>query len=158
MENIFQNLRVRRKFSIREAMKGKLFVVPEIHYSELRIFSFNSYVLLCSSLFYYFNSCFWSPSSCFNLPTRAFNLPTRTFDLATHALSLLTAGFELVTRGVELVTRGFDFVTRRSELVIHNSKFVFYFSTKWMGEINWSGDKLKTIYHTYIQFDIIRNF
>ena len=57
-------------------MKVKLFVIFEIQYFELRIFSFHSYV-------YYV--------------ARDFNLPTRAFDLATRAFNLLTHEFELVT-------------------------------------------------------------
>ena len=71
-------------------MKTKLFVAYEIHYFELGIFSFNSYV-------YYL-------SRGFIVSTRAFNLPTRTFNHVTRAFSLLTCGFEFVTREFELVT------------------------------------------------------
>ena len=57
-------------------MKIKLSVTCEIQYSELGIFSFNSYV-------YYLS--------------RGFIASTRAFNHATRALSLLTRGFELVT-------------------------------------------------------------
>ena len=93
MEKIFQNLRVRLKFSVRQAMKIKLFVAREIHYFELRIFSFNSYV-------HYLTRGFIASTCALNLATRAFNLATRAF-------SLLNREFELVTREFELVTREF---------------------------------------------------
>ena len=51
-------------------MKVKLFVIFEIQYFELRIFSFNSYV-------YYVTPGFVASTRAFDLPTRAFNLPTR---------------------------------------------------------------------------------
>ena len=60
-------------------MKVKLFVIFEIQYFELRIFSFNPYV-------YYV--------------ARDFNLATRAFNLKTRAFSLLTSGFELVICGL----------------------------------------------------------
>ena len=65
-------------------MKAKLFVVLELQYFELRIFSFNSYV-------YYVTRRFIAS-------TRAFNLLTGAFNLAARAFSLQTRGFELVTR------------------------------------------------------------
>ena len=68
MEKIFQNLRVRRKFSIHQAMQVKLFVIFEIQYFELRIFSFNSYV-------YYV--------------ALDFIASTRAFSLLTHGLGLV---------------------------------------------------------------------
>ena len=103
VEKVFQNLRMRLKFRIRQAMKMlSLQLVKFVHF-EIGIFSFNSYV-------YYL--------------TRAFNLPTCAFNLATRAFTLLTSGFEhvaweleLVTRGFELVTRGFELATRELELV-----------------------------------------
>ena len=64
VEKIFQNLRVRLKFSIRKAMKIKPFVALAIQYFELRIFSFNSYV-------YYVTSGFIASTRAFNLLTRA---------------------------------------------------------------------------------------
>ena len=132
VEKIFQNLRVRLKLSIREAMKIKLFVTWEIQYSELGIFSFNSYV-------YYLGRGFITSARAFNLPTRAFShaarafslltrgfeFVTRGFELVTRGLELLTRGFELVTCGFELVTPGFELVTRASELVTRNSCFTF---------------------------------
>ena len=51
-------------------MKVKLFVIFEIQYFELRIFSFNSYV-------YYVTPGFIASTRAFDLPARAFNLPTR---------------------------------------------------------------------------------
>ena len=106
-EKIFQNLRVRLKFSIREACEFQELVACKIQYFELGIFSFNSYV-------YYLTRGFNPPTRVFNPPTHAFNPPTRAFNLSTRAFSLLTRGFELVTREFELVTRGFDLVTRNS--------------------------------------------
>ena len=97
MEKIFQDLRVRLKFSTRQAMKIKLFVAREIQYFKLGIFSFNSYV---------------------HYLTRAFNLLTRAFYLPTHAFNLATRGFELVTREFELVTR---------VLLFHQKKYMFWF-------------------------------
>ena len=104
VEKIFQNVRVRLKFSIRKAMKIKLFVACEIQYVELGIFSFNSYV-------YYL--------------TRGFIASTRAFNLPTRAFSLLTLGFELVSRGFELVTRGFKLLTCVFEFVPRNLCFTF---------------------------------
>ena len=51
-------------------MEIKLFVACEIHYFELGIFSFNSYV-------YYLTRGFIASTGAFNFLTRAFNLPTR---------------------------------------------------------------------------------
>ena len=65
-------------------MKIQLFVAREVQYSELGIFSFNTYI-------YYL--------------TRGFIASNRAFNLATRAFSVLTCVFELVTRGFELVTR-----------------------------------------------------
>ena len=90
---LFQNLRVRLKFSIRQAMKIKLFVAREIQNFELRVFSFNSYV---------------------SYLTRGFISWTGAFNLLTCAFSLLTRGFELLICGFELVTRGFELATRNS--------------------------------------------
>ena len=98
VEKIFQNVRVRLKFSIRKAMKIKLFVACEIQYVELGIFSFNSYV-------YYLTRGFIAS-------TRAFNVPTRAFSLLTLGFELVSREFELVTRGFKLLTRGFEFVPR----------------------------------------------
>ena len=98
VEMIFQNFRVRLKFSNSKAMKIRLFVALEIQYFEPRIFSFNSYV-------YY-------ATRSFNLVTCAFNLQTRASNFTTRAFRLLTLGFELVTDGFELVTRRFELVTR----------------------------------------------
>ena len=70
VEKNFQNLCVRLKFSIRYAMKMKLFVAHEIQYFELRIFSFNSYA-------YYLTPGFIASTRAFNLTTRAFSLLTR---------------------------------------------------------------------------------
>ena len=53
-------------------MKIKPFVAREIQYSELGIFSFNSYV-------YYLTRDFIASSRAFNLLIRAFNPPTRVF-------------------------------------------------------------------------------
>ena len=97
VEKIFQNLQVRRKFSIRKPMQVKIFADFEIQYFELRIFPFNSYV-------YYVACGFIASTRAFNPLTRAFNLPTRAFNLATRAFSLLTRGFELVNCRFELVT------------------------------------------------------
>ena len=91
---IFQNLLVKFKLSIYEAVKIKLLVALEIQYFELRIFSFNSFV-------YYLTRGFLASTRAFSLLTRAFNLPTRVF-------SLLTRGFELVTYRFKLVTHGFE--------------------------------------------------
>ena len=104
MEKFFQNLRVRLKFSIRQAMKIKLFVAREIQNFELRVFSFNSYV---------------------SYLTRGFISWTGSFNLLTCAFSLLTRGFELLICGFELVTRGFGLVTRGFELATRNSCFIF---------------------------------
>ena len=90
LEEIFQNLRVRLKFRIHQAMKIKLFVAREIQYFEFGIFSFNSYV-------YYLARGFSASTRVFNPLTRAFNLRTRAFNLPTRAFSLLTREFELVT-------------------------------------------------------------
>ena len=98
MEKVLQNLRVRLKFRIRQAIKIKIFVAREIQYFEIEIFSFNSYV-------YYLTRGFI-------VPTRAFNLLSRAFNLATRGFEPVTRGFELVTRELELVTRGFELVTR----------------------------------------------
>ena len=67
VEKIFQNLRVRLKFSIRWAIKIKHFVAREIRYFELAICSFNSYVC-------YLTRGFIASTCAFNLPSRAFNL------------------------------------------------------------------------------------
>ena len=75
---IFQNLLVKFKLSICEAVKIKLLVALEIQYFELL-----------------------ASTRAFSLLTRAFNLPTRVF-------SLLTRGFELVTYRFKLVTHGFE--------------------------------------------------
>ena len=66
-EMVFQNLCMRLKFSISQAMKIKLFVAHEIQHSELGIFSFNSYV-------YYLNRGFIASTRAFNLPTCAVSL------------------------------------------------------------------------------------
>ena len=107
MVEIFQNLRVRLKFNIREAMKIKLFVAREIQFFELGIFSFNSYV-------YYLTRGFIVSTRAFNLPICAFSLPTRVFILAARAFNVITRRFELVTRRFELVTREFELVTSNS--------------------------------------------
>ena len=109
VEKIFQNLRGRLKFTIRQAMKIKLFVGREIQSFELGIFSFNSY-------FCYLIRGFIASTRAFNPapPTRAFSHATRDFNLATRAFSLATRAFSLLTRGFELVTRGFELVTRNS--------------------------------------------
>ena len=95
-------------------MKVKLFVARKIHYFELGVFSFYSYV-------YYLTRGFIASTRPFNLltrafhpPTRAFGLPTPAFNLAIRVFSLLTRGSEFVTCGLELVTRRFEFVTRNS--------------------------------------------
>ena len=112
-------------------MKIKLFVVREIQYFQLGIFSFNSYV-------YYLTCSFIASIHAFNLLTRAFNLSARAFNLATQAFSVLTRDFEIVTRRCELVTRrrepvicrsmlatrGFEVVTRRFELAIRGFELV----------------------------------
>ena len=81
-------------------MEIKLFVACEIHYFELGIFSFNSYV-------YYLTRGFI-------VSTRAFSLLTRAFSLATRAFSVLTHRFELATRGFELANRNSCFTFPRS--------------------------------------------
>ena len=86
-------------------MKIKLFVAREIHYFELGIFSFNSYVYYLTRGFIASTRAFNLLTRAFNLPTRAFSLPIRSFNLATRAFSVLTRGFELVTGGLKLVTR-----------------------------------------------------
>ena len=111
VEKVFQNLRIRLKSKIRQAMKIKTFVAREIQYFEIGIFSFNSYV-------YYLTRGFI-------VSTRAFNLLTRAFNLATRPFSLVTRGCELVTRGVELATRKMELVTHGFELVTRNSRFTF---------------------------------
>ena len=63
---------MRLKFSIRLAIKIKIFVAREIHYFELRIFSFNLLV-------YYVTRGFIASARAFNLPTHDFNLSTRAF-------------------------------------------------------------------------------
>ena len=98
---VFQNLFVRFKLSICEAMKINLLVALEIQYSELRIFSFNSFV-------YYLTRGFLASTRAFSPLTRAFNLPTRALNLPTRVFSLLTRGFELVTYGFKLLTHGFE--------------------------------------------------
>ena len=100
---IFQNLRVRLKSNIRQAMKTKLFAAREIQYFELGIFSFNSYV-------YYLTRGFIGSTRAFNLPTRAFNLVTRAFSVVIRGFELVTRGFKLVTCKFELATRGFKLV------------------------------------------------
>ena len=117
VEKIFQNLCIRLKLNIRQAMKIKLFVTCEIQYFELGIFIFNSYV-------YYLSRGFIASTRAFNLLTRAFNLSTRAFNHATRAFSLPTRGFEFVTCGVELVTRGFELVTGEFELVTRGFELV----------------------------------
>ena len=107
----FQNLCVRLKLSICQAIKIKLFVTCEIQYFELGIFSFNSYV-------YYLTRGFIASTRAFNLLTRAFNLPTRAFNLPTCAFNHAIRAFRLSTRGFEPVTREFVLVTREFELVI----------------------------------------
>ena len=97
VKKIFQNLRVRLSFSIRKAVKIKLFVALAIQYFELKIFFFSSYVS-------YVTRGFITSTRAFNLLTRAFNLPTRAFNLPTRAFNLATRGSELVTREFELVT------------------------------------------------------
>ena len=77
-------------------MKVKLFVAHEIHYFEMRIFSFNSYVYYVARGFIASARVFNLLTRAFNLLTRAFNLPTRAFNLPTCASSLLTRGFERV--------------------------------------------------------------
>ena len=100
VEKIFQNLRGRLKFTIRQAMKIKLFVGREIQSFELGIFSFNSYF------------CYLIRG--FIASTRALSLLTR---LLKRELGLVTCGFELATREFQLVTRGFELATRGFELV-----------------------------------------
>ena len=86
VKKIFQSLRVRLRLSIRKALKIKIFVICEIPYFELRIFSFNSYV-------YYLSRGFISSTCAFNLLIRSFNLPTRAFNLPTRAFSHATRAF-----------------------------------------------------------------
>ena len=119
VEKIFQNLRGRLKFTIRQAMKIKLFVGREIQSFELGIFSFNSYFCYLIRGFIASTRAFnpAPPTRAFSHATRDFNLATRAFSLATRAFSLLTRGFELVTRGFELVTREFEVVTGEFELI-----------------------------------------
>ena len=107
VKKIFQSLRVRLRLSIRKALKIKIFVICEIPYFELRIFSFNSYV-------YYLSRGFIASTRAFNLPTRAFSHATRAFSFLTRGFVFVTRGFELVTRELELVNRGFELVTRNS--------------------------------------------
>ena len=102
-------------------MKIKLFIVREIQYFELWIFSFNSYV--------YNLTGFSALTRVFILLNRA-NLQTRAFSLLTLGFELVTRRFELVTRGFELVTSGFELVTRGFELVTRNSCFTFRFISK----------------------------
>ena len=68
-------------------MKVQLFVIFEIQYFELRIFSFNSYV-------YYLARGFIALARAFNLLTHTFTLPTRASNPATRAFSVLTREFE----------------------------------------------------------------
>ena len=101
-------------------MKIKLFVAREIQYSELGIFSFNSYVC-------YLTHGFIASTRAFNLLTRTFNLPTRAFNLVTRAFKLLTRESELVTRGFELVTCGFELKRRsiaRTEVLTPHFKII----------------------------------
>ena len=119
VEKVFQNLRMRLKFRIRQAMEIQFFVAHEIQYFEIGIFSFNFYV-------YYLARDFIAPTRACIILTCAFNLPTRAFNLATRAFSLLTHGFvQLVTRGFELVTCELELVIRGFELVTRNSCFTF---------------------------------
>ena len=97
-------------------MKIKLFVAREIQYSELGIFSFNSYVCYLTHGFIASTRAFNLLTRTFNLPTRAFNLVTRAFSVLTHEFELVTRGFKLITRESELVTRGFELVTCGFEL------------------------------------------
>ena len=126
VEKIFQNLRGRLKFTIRQAMKIKLFVGREIQSFELGIFSFNSYFCYLIRGFIASTRAFnpAPPTRAFSHATRDFNLATRAFSLATRAFSLLTRGFELVTRGFELVTRGFELITRGFELATRGFELV----------------------------------
>ena len=117
VEKIFQNFRVRLKFSICWARKRKLFVALETQYFELSIFSFNSYI-------YYVTRAFITSTRAFNLRPRAFNLPTRAFNLATRAFSLLTRGFELATRRLDLVSRNSCFTFPRDEECKHVLKII----------------------------------
>ena len=92
-------------------MKIKLFVAPQIPYSERGMFSFNSY-------FYYLTRGFIAQTRTFNCLTRAFNLLTRrAFDLATRAFSVLTREFELLTCWFKLLTLWFKLATHGFELV-----------------------------------------
>ena len=106
-KKIFQNLCVRFKLSIREAVKIKLLVALEIQYFELIIFSFNSFV-------YYLTRGFIASTCAFSLITRAVNLPTRAFNLPTRDFSLLAHVFKLVTHGFKPGTCGFGLITRNS--------------------------------------------
>ena len=126
VEKIFQNLRGRLKFTIRQAMKIKLFVGREIQSFELGIFSFNSYFCYLIRGFIASTRAFnpAPPTRAFSHATRDFNLATRAFSLATRAFSLLTRGFELVTRRFELVTRGFELATRGFELATRGFELV----------------------------------
>ena len=103
-------------------MKIKLFVVREIQYFELGIFSFNSYV-------YYLIYSFFASTRAFNLLTHAFNLPTHAFSLTTCAFNLATRAFSVLTRRFELLTRGFELVICKFEILTRDSLLVFYFST-----------------------------
>ena len=78
-------------------MKTQLFLVLEIQYFKLTIFSFNSYV-------YYVTLSFVALTRDFNLLTHALNLSTHAFNLPTRASNLATRAFSLLTRGLELVT------------------------------------------------------
>ena len=83
-------------------MKIKLFVICEVHYFGLGIFSFNSYFYNLSRGFIASITAFNLLTHAFNLPTRAFNPPTRVFNHATRVFNLLIRGFELVTRDLNL--------------------------------------------------------
>ena len=106
-------------------MKIKLFVARQIHYFELRIFSFNFYVYYLICGFIVSARAFNFLTHAFSLTTRAFNLPTRTFNLATRDFNLLPRGNELVTCGFELVIGRFELITRGFEPVTRNSLFTF---------------------------------
>ena len=72
-------------------MKIKLFVLHEIQFFELGIFSFNSYI-------YYLTRGFIASTGAYNLLIEAFNFLTRDFILPTRAFSVLTREFALATR------------------------------------------------------------
>ena len=142
VEKVFQNLRMRLKFRIRQAMEIQFFVAHEIQYFEIGIFSFNFYV-------YYLARDFIAPTRACIILTCAFNLPTRAFNLATRAFSLLTRGFELVTRGFELVTRNSCFTFPLKNITQKTVKQCTYCLD--FNQFYLPGSSLLTTYETFIR-------